>query len=154
MVKNIWIFVFSMFLLTSCRKTGIESPCGEQIDLQLKSNDGFIIGSSGGFSGAGLGIFKIKNGQLFAVKPKGDSLLSNERFVVANNFTKNFPKSMKVNPNQNWTGHCNDTFLFYVEIQSADGAKQLWGYDSCPETVAPNYAHCYFKKIITDLFKS
>ncbi len=148
--------IFCLFLLAlltnACRKSTVNSNCGEMIDLQLQSNQVFVIGSSGGFGGSGRGTYKIKNGQLFLVLTRGDSLLPNERFLVANVLSKEFPKEMKDTPNKNWLGNCNDSFGFFIEIESTNGTKQSWSYEPCGQTNAPDFARCYFDKAIKTMF--
>jgi hypothetical protein len=151
MKKLLFLCVALIFMATDCYKKDID-VCYSSVVLQLQTDDVFIIGSSGGFSGAGQGTFNIKNGQLFKVLPRGDSLLPNERFLFAQIFVTSFPKEMKDLPNQNWKSQCNDTFLYYVEWTQANGTKQSWHYDSCPSQSAPEYAKCYFEKVIKGLF--
>ena len=155
MKKSIVILVSFIFMSASCHKSTMDNTstdCYISVNLQLSANDVFIFGSSGGFGGAGQGTFKIKNGQLFSVSTKGDSLLPNSKFLIANAFTTAFPKEMKDVPNQNWRSQCNDTFIYAIEWTAADGTKKTWYYDYCPSQSAPAYAQCYFKEVIKAVF--
>jgi hypothetical protein len=148
-MKKIALFLILNFLVfNACRKNESTFPdCGTTSDLYLTANDVFIFGSTGGFGGGGMGVYKMKNGQLFRVLSNRDTLLSNDLFLQTQPLMTAFPKDLKDNPNQQSRGNCRDTFTFFAEIHLANGTKQSWYIDLCENTEVSSAGKCYVAEI-------
>lgn len=153
MEKILWVSIlWAVAILQSCTKIELMSDCGATMDWQLGARDTFIISSTGGSKGLGLGNYKIVNQQLHYVQGTLDSILPNEKYLIANKFVTNFPQYLRDTPNQKWKGTCADTYTLGIEVRLADGNRQDWLYDSCPNTNAPPAVQCYFSEITKDLY--
>ncbi len=148
MKKVVFLLLLNLLIFSTCRKSISTFPdCGKTVNLNLNTDDTFIFGSTGGFGGGGLGLYKIKNGQLFRILKNRDTLLSNDLFLQTQALMTEFPKELKDNPNQQTLPKCNDSLGFWVEITPANGTKQSWSIDPCGNKDVSSSTQCYLNEI-------